>query len=138
MTAASKKPRKLLIITSSGGGGLLQTAIAQEQEARMQDPTVVVVQRDVMKDWVWKGMGSFFVSCWNTAQIRGNIPFQKFCIWGQKVIEYVLWPNYFFCSLYNFFKEDVDRVIDTQPMGTGPIIRALRIFNRVRSKQLRL
>lgn len=133
-----EKPKKLLIITSSGGGGLLQTATAKEQEARVQDPSVIIIRKDVMKDWVWETMGNFFVHRWNTAQIQGNVAFQSFCAWAQKIVEYVLWPNYFFCALYTFFKEDIDRVIDTQPIGTAPIIRAMRIFNRMRNKQLRL
>lgn len=132
----TQKPKKMLVITSSGGGGLLQVATAKEQEAKVTDPSLVILRKDVMKDWIWKGLGSFFVFCWNTAQIRGNVSFQKFCVWGQKVIEYFLWPNYFFCALYLLFKEDVDRVVDTQPMGTAPILRAIRIFNRVRSKKL--
>lgn len=133
-----QRPKRLLLITSSGGGGLLQTATAKEQEVRLQDPNTVILRRDVMKDWMWQVIGDFFVHRWNQAQIRGNVAVQGFYVWGQRVIDGFLWPNYFFCGLYTLFKEDIDRVIDTQPMGTGPLVQALRIFNRFRSKQVLL
>ena len=45
---ATKNSKKLLIITSSGGGGLLQAANAKEQEAKINDPTIEVVKKDLV------------------------------------------------------------------------------------------
>lgn len=132
------KPKKLLIITSSGGGGLIQTANAKEQEALAKDPNLIIVRRDVLKDWVWKPIGQYFINFWNKAQLKGNIPAQMICVHGQFLVDYFLYPTIFFYALYTAFKEDVDHVIDTQPMGTSAIIKALRIFNRKKRKCVRL
>jgi hypothetical protein len=134
----SRCPKSVLIITSSGGGGLLQAANAKEQEIRAKYPDAVVIQRDVMKDWMWKGLGRFFVWQWNRAQLRGDVRAQVFFGAAAPFIEYFFWPHIFFCSLFTIFKRDVDQVIDTQVMGTSAIIKALRVFNRKKKKQVKL
>src|SRR5690348_16255943 len=68
-----RKKKRVLIITSSGGGGLLQAANAKEQELKASNPGTVVILRDVMKDWMWKPTGKFFVGLWNQAQKKGNV-----------------------------------------------------------------
>jgi hypothetical protein len=97
-----------------------------------------VIHRDVMKDWMWKLIGNFFVGVWNRAQVKGSVRSQSFFGKASAVIEYFFWPHIFVCSLYTLFKEDVDRVIDTQIMGTSAIIKALRFFNRRRKKKIHL
>lgn len=126
------KQRKILIITSSGGGGLLQTATAKEQEFLAKDPNLVIIRRDVLKDWA--PFGSFFINFWNQAQKTGNIAAQMLCVKGQFIIDFFLFPSIFFNALFTIFNEDVDHIIDTQPMGTLAIVKALRIFNRKRFK----
>jgi len=128
----------MLIITSSGGGGLIQTANAKEQEALAKDPSLLIVRKDLLKDWVWKPIGDFFINFWNQAQLKGNIGAQMLCVSGQHLVDYFLYPTIFFYALYTAFKEDIDYVIDTQPLGTSAILKALRIFNRSRGKQVRL
>ncbi len=132
------KPKKLLIITSSGGGGLIQTANAKEQEALAKDPDLIVIRRDLLKDWVWKPIGEFCIHFWNRAQMKGNILAQMICVYGQFLVDFFLHPTIFVYALHTTLKEDVDLVIDTQPMGTSAIIKALRIFNRKRGKNVRL
>jgi len=137
--AISKNVRKkLLIITSSGGGGLIQTANAKEQEALVKDPNLLIVRRDIFRHWVWKPFGNFCVNFWNKAQLGGNLKAQKICVWGQFLVDYFLYPTLFIHALYTLFKEDVDQVIDTQPMGTVAILQAIRIYNARRGKNVRL
>ncbi len=133
-----QRPKKLLIITSSGGGGLIQTANAKHQEALAKDPHLVVIRRDLLKDWVWSPVGHFFINFWNQAQIKGNIPVQMLCCYGQFFIDYLLHLPVFIQTLRIVFKEEIDHVIDTQPIGTSAIIKALRIYNRKRGKNVRL
>jgi UDP-N-acetylglucosamine:LPS N-acetylglucosamine transferase len=133
-----KKPLKLLILTSSGGGGLIQAANAKEQEIRAKDPSICIARKDVLKDWLFHPLGKIFIHAWNRAQIKGNVQLQALFGWGQFYCDYVLWPNYFCSALLTFFKEDVDRVIDTQPMATSAILTALRLFNRVKGKNVKL
>ena len=132
----SQQPKKILIITSSGGGGLIQTANAKEQEIRANHPNSVIVRRDLMKDWMFDWMGRYCINKWNLAQQRGDVAAQTFCVWAQCLAEYLFWPNLFFGTLLTALKEDIDHVIDTQPIGTSPIIRALRIFNWRRKKRV--
>lgn len=136
-SSLQRRPKKLLIITSSGGGGLIQTANAKEQEALAQDPTLQIIRRDFMKDWI--PFGEYFANIWNRAQKKGSVSAQQIvCIQGQFFWDFFVFPIIFFCTLYTLFKEDVDQIIDTQPMGTSAIVRALDIFNRKRGKNTRL
>ncbi len=130
------KPTKLLIITSSGGGGLLQAAVAKEQEAKANDPTVQIVKRDVLKDWVWKRLGRFSIFYWNGAQRRGLVKAQLFIVQFQWLFELFSWPAFFYKTLKILYKENIDRVIDTQVMGTSAILKAIRLFNRKMGKNV--
>lgn len=129
--------KKVLIITSSGGGGLLQTANAKEQEVKELDPGVSVVQTDILKAWLGKWFGQFCIQFWNQSQRTGSV-------WTLKLIlhvfhpfsEYLFWPFYFLRALQIFFKENPDRIIDTQPLATSPILAALGIFNQKKGKKL--
>ena len=132
------KPRKLLIITSSGGGGLIQAANAKEQEARAKDPNIEVVRKDVLKDWMGNVFGKFCSEMWNGAQMKGDITALRFVIWAQFIFDYICWPYFFVRALLTLFKEEADQVIDTQPLGTSAILKALRIYNAKRNKQVRL
>ncbi len=135
---SAAKPKKLLIITSSGGGGLIQAANAKEQQARAADPTLVIVRKDVLKDWMGSIFGRFCSEMWNGAQMKGNIAALRFVISAQYVFDYFCWPYFFLRALLTLFKEDADLVIDTQPLATSAILKALRIYNRKKNKQVRL
>ncbi len=129
-------PKKLLIITSSGGGGLIQTANAKEQEALARDPTLLVTRVDLLKDWV--PFSQFFINFWNHAQQKGNIFAQMICVRFQFLVDLFLFPSIFLYALRTLFREDVDLIIDTQPMGTSAVVWALKIFNRKRGKSVRV
>lgn len=134
----SSFPRKILIITSSGGGGLIQTANAKEQEAIAKNPKLEIVRKDLLVDWIWRPIGRFCINFWNRAQIKGNISAQWICVWGQCLADLFLHPIFFCYALYTLFKEDVDHIIDTQPLGTSAIVKAMRIYNRKRGKNIKL
>ncbi len=136
--SSSGKPRKLLIITCSGGAGLIQTANGKEQEARIKNPQGVIVRRDALKDWLWFGIGDGCVNLWNGSQTKGYVWFQSFCVWAQLLVDRFFWPMFFASSFYTFWKEDVDEIIDTQNMGTSAIINALRLYNRIKKKEIKL
>lgn len=135
---SEKKLKKLLLITSSGGGGLLQTANAKEQEALKNHPGLEIVRRDLLKDWIWKPIGEYFINFWNKAQKKGDVSAQTFCIYSQFLADIFLHPIIFSYTLYTLFREDIDHVMDTQPLGTSAILKAIRVYNRTRGKNLRL
>jgi len=130
--------QKVLIITSSGGGGLLQAANAKEQEILAQDPNATVLQRDVMKDWAWAKLGQYSVNRWNRAQLRGDVKEQSSLGASVPIADYLFWLPIFFCALYTLFREEIDRVIDTQVLGTSATLKAIRLYNRWKKKQLYL
>jgi UDP-N-acetylglucosamine:LPS N-acetylglucosamine transferase len=134
----SSIPLRVLILSSSGGGGLIQAANAKEQELREKDPEVMVFRRDTLQDWMGKKFGSFCSNKWNKAQIKGDIRELTFLIFGQIIFDYFSWPVFFLQTLRILFKEGIDRVIDTQPMGTTAILRAIRIYNWRRNLQVSL
>lgn len=138
LDSTPKGAKKLLIITSSGGGGLIQAANAKEQQARVDNPDLVIERIDVLKDWMGKSFGRFCSESWNGAQVKGNIAALKFLISSQAILDFIFWPYFFARALFLFFKTDADHVIDTQPIGTSAILKALRIYNHRRGKQVRL
>lgn len=126
----------VLIITSSAGGGLLQAAAAQKQHLLALNPNVKTIQRDVLRDWVWKRLGNFSIETWNRAQKKGDVRSQKFFVSFHWLFDYITWPSVFFHTLSILFKEDIDCVIDTQTTSTSAIVKAIRIFNWKRSKHV--
>lgn len=129
--------KAFLVITSSGGGGHLQAAIAKEQQLRKRYPEGKIIKKDVLKDWV-TGLGKWGTHLWNQAQRTGNVAKLEWILQQQKFADILFWPGIFFGTLYHLFKNDIDHVIDTQPIGMSAILKAVRIYNRVKKKDLRV
>lgn len=125
----------LLLLTSSGGGGLLQAAVAKQQEVLEKEPDTVIIRRDLLKDWMGLS-SSFLINFWNRAQQKGNLRAQNICVWGQFLFDAFVWPRVFAVSLYTLFRYNIDRIIDTQPMGTSALLLAIRLYNRKRKKKV--
>jgi len=121
--------KTILIVASSGGGGLIQAANAKEQEVRLKHPHIRILRRDLLKDWVAKWMGRFSIMMWNSAQKSGNVKTLKFLCISIAISDVWFAPYVFYRTLRTLFKEDVDHIIDTQPLCTGSIIKALRFFH---------
>lgn len=126
----------VLIITSAGGGGLLQTANAKEQEIRKENPEVNIIKKDLMLEWVKRPFGAWAVKKWDKGQREGNYAPLNFFAKAQPISEVVFWPQIFFHVLKILFQEDIDRVIDTHPVGTSATIKAIRYYNKKRKKKL--
>lgn len=128
--------KKVLIVTCSGGNGLLQAAQAKEDEVLLHDPDTIIIKRDSIMQWTGKAFGIFARHVWNSSQKNGNVFLQVFFLRTQMIAEYLFTLNFFFCMLYLLIKEDVDRVIDTQLFGTAYFIKAIRLYNWYRGKNL--
>ncbi len=127
-----------LIITSSGGGGLLQAAVAKEQELRRENPDIKIVKKDVMKQWVWRFIGPVSIRIWNKAQRKGNIKVLQWLIDNLYIADKFFWLPIFVKAFTILMRKKIDRVIDTQPVGTSAIIKALRLYNFLRKKNIML
>ncbi|MBN1915051.1 MAG: hypothetical protein JW769_04105 [Parachlamydiales bacterium] len=132
----TKDAQKILLITSSGGGGLIQAAVAKEQELKELNPNTVIVRKDMMLEWIWRIFGWFGVNSWNWAQRHGSVFSQFGLSKFQKLAEYLFWPCVFWNALKTMLKGNFDRVIDTQPIGTSAIIKAIRIVNSLQKKNV--
>ncbi|WP_194848556.1 hypothetical protein [Candidatus Neptunochlamydia vexilliferae] len=133
-----RKPKKLLLITSSGGGGHIQAAKAQAVEALSEDPTTEIIEKDILIDIVSKRLGKGFVFLWNSSQKRGNVKFLMFLLKNIPTADFLFGAFIFTRVLFLILKEGVDQIVDTQPIGTSAIIKAIKVARKVTGKPLRL
>ncbi len=131
-----KKCKSVLIVTSSGGGGLIQTANAKTQEVLKEDLESKIIRKDLLMDL--NAIGNFAINVWNKSQRNGNVKVLEIFIFLQKFAEIVLWPKIFVWIFSCLIKENIDRVIDTQPLGTSAIVKAIRFFNFIKKKKVLL
>lgn len=130
--------KKVLIITTSGGDGHHQVARAKTAELKRENPDIEIIQKDIHVDWAGWRMGSFFLHLWNSAQMKGRYRILQLFINLIPMQEVMLWIPFFFHSLRFLLKENVDHIIDTQPCGTSPIIKAMKCYSFFRKKPLTL
>jgi len=91
-----------------------------------------------MIDWVGKPFGYFGVKAWDYAQKKGNIPRLEQIRSCQSAADYLFWPNVFLRAVRILLKENINRVIDTQPVCTAAVIKAIRFVNYHRKKNIQL
>ena len=129
--------KKCLIITSSGGGGHLQAAKAKAHELKEQDPHLEIIQRDILLDWLGKKIGGFLAGCWNFAQKRGDVTFQKVMIRNMHTVGLFTWLPTFLCAFFLIYLQDIDLVVDTQPNGTSAILTAFLLAEKLKKRKRR-
>jgi hypothetical protein len=125
----------ILIITSSGGGGHLQAAKAEHIRVLEKYPKAKIIQQDVLLDWAGK-FGKFCRYKWNRAQQRGDILELERLINLQPLAEILLFIPIFISMFRLLMKENIDQIIDTQPVGTAAIIKAIKISGYILKKNL--
>lgn len=128
--------KKALILTISGGSGLIQAAKAFEQKLLAEDPNYEVIQKEILLDWGYKAIGKFGINYYDKIQRVGSVFAKDMSIKFIFLTDYFFWPKFFFSFLSFLLKHNVDRVIDTQPVGVSALIKALRVYNKIRKKNL--
>jgi hypothetical protein len=128
--------QNILIITASGGGGLIQAARAKEQQIKKTLPNARLYKVDLMRKWVCKIIGLFGIKAWDTAQMKGDVWSQESLVWFQSFAEILVWPQIFYHALKTIAEKKITRIIDTQPLGTSAIIKAIRFYNKLSKKNL--
>ncbi len=120
--------KRILILTLTAGGGHIQAAKAKYIETLAAHPDATILERDILFDWIWKYFGLFAKHLWGDAQAKGNI-FLLVCLaFALKLADYLCWIPFFLNALSTCQKFKIDKIIDTQPLGTSAIIKALRII----------
>ncbi len=126
----------ILIITSSGGSGHLQAAKAISKRYKTLMPHTNIITRDALHHWLGRYIGSFFSKCWNKAQKQGNIKALGRLIALQPIADSITWFPLFCGCLYTLKKENINQIIDTQPIGTSAILVAVRLYQWLYHKEI--
>ena len=127
----------ILLITSSGGSGHLVAARALKEQIESTSDKIVL-QQDVSKDWLGSFFGQFFISIWNTSQINGWIFVQEFLSAVHPLTSIFFTPSIFFHCFRLLMNCEFERVIDNQVLGTKAIINAVRLYNWLKNKQIKV
>jgi hypothetical protein len=129
-------PKKILLITSSGGNGLLQAAVAKEQQLKLENPNVVIFKVDVVKQWLGRLTGRFGIFFWNYCMKAGHVKSLTF-FWSLNKIAGMMYYHKIFYNLLKLLRnEHMDRVIDTQILATGCLLKVIRLYNWLHKKDL--
>jgi hypothetical protein len=128
--------KKVLILTLTAGGGHIQAAKAKYMETKAQLPDASILEVDILYDWIWKYFGKFAKHMWGDAQAKGNV-FLLVCLsHALKLADYLFWIPFFLHAVQMCKKEDIDKIIDTQPLATSAVIKALRYIKWRTGKQI--
>lgn len=133
-----KKYKKLLLITSTAGGGHIQAAKAKAVKALEENPDTIIIEIDIMIDCLGKHIGKTFSYLWNTSQKRGNLFLLSFFSKNIPLADILFYFHIFFRIFYTIVRNDVDQIMDTQPMGTPAIIHAIKWGQKFLRKKLKL
>jgi hypothetical protein len=128
--------KRILILTLTAGGGHIQAAKAKYLETKAAHPNGIILERDILFDWIWKYFGLFAKHLWGDAQARGNI-FLLVCLsFALRLADFLFWVPFFLSALKTCLRYDIEKIIDTQPLGTSAIIKALRVIKWKTGKQI--
>ena len=126
--------KTILILTVTAGGGHLQAAKAKHAEVKSAHPECVVIQQDILFDWVWKYFGLFAKHIWGDAQVKGNVFILCLLAFGMRITNFIFFYP-FYRSAYAIIKKyNVDKIIDTQPLATASVIKAIRRYEKESGK----
>ena len=128
--------KTVLLITSSGGTGHLQAAKAQIAKTQRENPHAYIIQKDILIDWLGNFLGRSFVLMWNRCQKKGHHKALRFFSSQTPIADLIFWPYVFCNTLSTILSQDVDHIIDTQFIGTSPIIKAIKIARKLTNKPL--
>ncbi len=128
--------KKVLILTLTAGGGHIQAAKAKYMETKAQLPDTNIIEVDILYDWIWKYFGKFAKHMWGDAQARGNVFFLVCLSHALKLADYIFWLPFFLHAARMCKRENIDKIIDTQPLATSAVIKALRFIKWRTGKEI--
>ena len=131
------KTNKILIITTLGGRGHLEAAKAKKQQLLKQNPDNEIIEINVLRDWGWKFITKRLKK-WNIAQMLGKVETLTRFVGMQVYADWLLAPRIFIGFMRLLFKENVDRIIDTQNLGLSTSLKVLRFYNWMKGKNVLL
>lgn len=132
------KPKRVLLLTVAYGGGHLQAAKAKKQELLSKDPHTVIYEVDILLDWVSRFIFKYYLDRWNHWQRTGQVVKQERLLRLQPIADILLWPFIFCRAFFTLLTKDIDQIIDTQNIGTSPLIKAIRFAKKFTKKNIYL
>lgn len=121
--------------TTSGGNGHLAATQRIEQQETAKGRSII---RFNMLDCCGERTGKMFTSWWNNAQKAGDVKKLHFLLKLKKLAEFVFATPIFIRTLYAIYKYNIVKVVDTQPLGTVSIVKAVAIANLFRDKPIKV
>lgn len=128
--------KSVLIMTVSGGSGHLRAAKAIREKLLQQDPTTHVIERNVFLDCLGKPFGRFCTYLWNRAQTTGNVGQLCFLVGLQPFANVLFWLPVFSTTAFWLYRNKSNELIDTQPLNTATIIRAMRFVQFITKRKI--
>ncbi len=127
--------KNVLIITLTGGRGHLEAAEVKADKLRAQDPSTSITQIDIFLD-CFGVVGRFFALLWDFSQRKGFARVQDFFTWAIPFADMLFFPFIFSRILYTLVNKKIDRIIDTQNIGTSAIVQAIHWARKITKKPL--
>lgn len=128
--------KKILIITTSGGSGHLQAAEAIKQDILEKDPNTEIFLKELFLDFGFKYFGRLGIYVFNKSQKKGSVFCREFLVKMLFIADIVFYPK-ILITFFNFlYKHDFDEIIDTQPVGNSSLIQAIKIYNKIKKRNL--
>ena len=123
--------KRILLITSIAGGGHLQAAQIKAAEHDRDE----IIRIDIFEDTMGP-VGNFCSWMWNNAQRKGNFRRQKWLTRQQPLADFFFWIPIFLRVFRILVRNDIDKIVDTQPVGTSAIIKAIKWARHITKKNL--
>jgi len=131
-----KRKKNILLITSSGGSGHLQAAAAKEIELAKTQPDANIVKVNLIIELFSQTLGKLFVTMWNRSQKSGKTHLLELFAFLQHLFDIIAWIPVSRRMYKLLLKEDIDEIIDVQPLATSALIHAIRKYNARSKKNL--
>lgn len=125
---AEKIGKKILILTLSAGSGHFQAAKAKCSELVKKIPKERLLFCDILLDWLTPFVGKYATNAWNKAQKKGAVQTLGLLTNLQTLADWLFWPLFFWRAYRTLKKNQINYIIDTQPLGTSAIIKAIRLI----------
>ncbi len=126
---------RVLILTLSGGGGHLQAARAKRLELE-RGGCSYIIEKDTIIDFLGKNIGGLILGAWNYCQRHGRISSTFFFSICSHIIDSLITPLFLIKILILLKKDRINRIIDTQHIGTKAVIKVIRILKYFTAKTI--
>lgn len=136
----------ILGIYSGGGSGHKQALFAIKSQIEELFPNLPFKTFDILKDTLPKPLALSMTKGWDRAKAEGDIKKLKALYRGSwlgipnyRLADFLVFiPSFFSVTLCLLRNREISKVIDTQPLATKAIVRAIRFVSAVTGRRITL